>query len=92
MDPTARQLIFLLCAVGVLVAVTSYYALSRAEMAAEELRAWWENNKAPDYFGPDVVGRKPGKDLFPFLRPWNFLPALFCVAWLLIAYLKITEH
>ncbi len=89
-DPTAQHLVLLLCTIGVLVAVSSYYGLNRAENAAASLRIWWETNKAPDYFGAMVIGLKPDKKLIYFLRPWNFLPVLFSVAWVLVACLKIT--
>ena len=90
-DPTAGQIIFLICLIGALVAASSYYGLNRVEMAVASLRIWWENNKAPDYFGPDIIGRSPDKKSIPFLRPWTFLPTLFFVAWTLIAYFKLTD-
>jgi hypothetical protein len=70
-DPSARQLIFLLSAVGILVAVTSYYGLSRAEMAVDSLRAWWKITNLLVILGQMLLAENQIKIRFPFYVPGN---------------------
>lgn len=81
----ARELIGILCLLGILVALSSWTALKLSRMALKNLQDWWETNKSKNYDGPPVVGLKAKyNSIIWVLRPWRALPWLFMLGWVTI--------
>jgi hypothetical protein len=88
-EPTADKLAQVLCLLGITVSVTSWLALRSARSAVAELLEWWDKNKHLTYAGPDVFCRRVGPSWREYLLPWNILPVLFCLAWLVVLTITI---
>lgn len=88
-EPTANQMALILWPLGFIVSVTSWFALKSARKAVANLVRWWDENKAASYAGPDVFGRRVEPSWRDYLRPWNILPILFCLAWLIVFIIQI---
>jgi len=85
----AAILVYLLSALGIVLSISTLYTVQFGLKAIKTLRGWWDENKAMDYDGPDVIGRRPDSKSIPFLRSWIFFPICFIVAWTVIVIWKI---
>ena len=85
----ANLLVLLLCVVGSLVAISSFFALRSAWQGVEKLLNWW--GEPSDYFSPDVFARRVNnkKGFESYLRPWKILPLTFGLAWVVIFIIRI---
>jgi hypothetical protein len=90
-EPTANQLAQLLCILGFAVSVTSWFALRSAWLAVANLLGWWDEHKLPNYAGPDVFARRVEPGWGTYLSPWNILPMLFGLAWIIVFIIKIMD-
>ena len=85
----AYALIYVFCATGAVVAISSQTVLNGAHQAIDQLRQWWEKNRPADYHGPDVLGCSSPSKLVVWLLPWRTLPGIFAAAWLVIAWINV---
>jgi hypothetical protein len=79
-----KELIPVLCVLGIGVSLTSLIPLWSAQHAIERLYREWNLKKDPAYNGPDVIGyysRIPGIKL---IMPWLLLPLMFSVSWIAV--------
>ena len=86
--PDSSGLVYMLCALGALLCLSTHYSLRGAVFAITRLRDWWDNHRDTGYNGPDVIGRRPDRKSIPLLRPYVLFPAAFGTAWLWIAVWK----
>jgi len=77
-------LVYIFSALGTLLCLSTFYSLRANLLAISTLRHWWDNNRATDYHGPDVIGRRPDQKSIPLLRPYVAFPAAFGIAWIWI--------
>ena len=84
--PDTRELILVICVVGLITSVSLMRAIYAGDSAIKGLILWWDKNKSPDYAGPDVIGVR--SDSLGFLYPWITLPPLFLVAWILVITIR----
>jgi hypothetical protein len=82
-------LTYLLAMLGIVLSISTYYAIQASLKAIKTLREWWDNNKNLDYVGPDIIGRRPDSKSIPFLRPYVVFPASFLIAWAIILIWQI---
>jgi len=77
-------LIYLLAVLGIVLSISTYYAIQSSLKAIRTLRMWWDENKNLDYIGPDIIGRRPDSKSIPFLRPYVVFPSAFLIVWVVI--------
>jgi len=94
-EPTADYLILLLCLVGYLVPITTWYSLRAVSIGIGRLLNWWDINKPANYSGPPVYAREAGLvgwDYKKFLRPWFFLPLIFGLVWIVVFIIRFWNN
>ena len=76
---------WVICTLGTVVAFSSTYASYLANQAHQKLRIWWHDN-LKDYKGPSRVGFEFADEtsLRSLMSPWQFVPTIFSLAWLII--------
>lgn len=92
-DSQPIGLIMIFCLLGIVVAVSAFFALRLNERAFVELHAWWEKELS-DYLGPPKVGYYDGGgwSLERMLRPWEILPWVFISAWIAVFVLSLSPQ
>jgi hypothetical protein len=87
-DNKAGAILFVICALGAIVAVSIGIGTYRANKAIACLTAEWDKlrqGKYPDYCGPDVEGVRSHSGWFWWLMPGYAIPWTFVVGWVAIA-------
>jgi hypothetical protein len=86
-------LVYVLGGVGALICFFTWQALRVSPDAVESLLGWWEQHGRGRYVGPDVIGtRVERKGFKALLWPWNALPLIISVAWLLLIIDRLLSH
>ncbi len=89
----AKPLVSVLCFVGVSVSVFSTMNVIAATRAQYRLSDWWEQNKPPDYKGPDVIGLRIGARLrrrigpLQYLTPQDYLSIILAIVWIIVFFM-----
>jgi hypothetical protein len=81
----AAGLVYMFCALGMLLSLSTFYSLEASLLAISRLCQWWDTNRANDYHGPDVIGRRPDQSSLPPFRPYVLFPVAFGLCWVWIA-------
>ena len=84
----ARYLVYVFCATGAVVALSSLPVLDAADRALRRLRQWWIDNRPDSYNGPDVVGFWREARWNSILLPSRILPVLFILSWCAVAVIN----
>jgi hypothetical protein len=87
--PGAKPLVFVFAVLGIMVSISTYYAVRAAMLAIVSQRTWWDEHKPKAYLGPDVISRRPDDRSHPWLRPGIVLPFGFSAAWLGVGIVRI---
>jgi hypothetical protein len=85
-DTKTRGLVYVLCGIGGVVPLLTLFILEAGQRALIELYAWWEKHRPHGYTGPGVFGHWHTKSVVAWIVPWRFLPIVFIVAWIFVAY------
>jgi hypothetical protein len=81
---SSSSLVLTLSLIGVILSASTFYALQRGLEAIRIQIEWWDKNKATNYAGPDVIGRRPGLKSKNWLWPYFLFPVVFITAWTFI--------
>jgi hypothetical protein len=87
-------LTWVVCSLGLLIAVSVLFATWRADKATGELAKQWDWHKGSlegDCWEPDVQGIRGDKLRQKLLWPGRFLPILFALAWLAIGIRQVVH-
>ena len=83
---------FLIVALGILFSTLFIPYLNLSEQAIAQLLGWWKENGA-GYDGPPITGLEykniPG--VLSKILPWNLMPYVFIVAWLVFLLVQLRE-
>ena len=84
--------VLLICIFGFCSCISVGVSLQSALRAIESLLKDWEDRASgdPNYDGPRVIGSPGVRPLLSKLHPWNSLPWLMTVVWVLLAIAKFT--
>jgi hypothetical protein len=86
-------LVLLICVFGFCSSVSIGISFKSALRAIKRLLEDWDDRKSknPYYDGPDVIGSPRIKSFRSKLNPWNILPWLIALVWVLLAITKFTH-
>ncbi len=87
-DKHPSALVYVLAAVGTVVAMSTLYATTTAVQTMKELTFWWDAHRPAAYEGPDVIGHRVTRWRFRLLRPSIALPVTVAIAWLSVTLAK----
>jgi hypothetical protein len=79
-----RELVLILAALGIGIAVLLFFSLRWAQLAYQRLLDEWDQKKDQNYDGPDVIGYRPQGP-----SPWVMLSMLLGLAWAVVAALEL---
>ena len=88
---SAKLLVYVLAALGIVVAVSIVFAIMAALSSINDLRSAWENMRPKDFAGPPVSGRPQVQRRFPAMRPALVVPWGFVVGWVYVVAAKIAS-
>ena len=84
-------LVLLICFFGFVSCVSLGTSLQSALRAIDSLLKDWETRSAGGpYDGPRVIGFSEVKSVLSKLYPWNMLPWLMAIVWVLLAIGRVT--
>src|SRR4051812_15007582 len=76
-EPDTRYLVYIICAVGGIVAASAFVILREASLAIERLYKLWCDKFKKSESDIGVTGRWHTPRLLVPLLPWNFVPPAF---------------
>lgn len=82
-EPSARSLIYVSSAVGLLVSISLGYAIYRANKALDDASAYWDKIKPSNFQGLDAEGYRSGSGV-AWLMPGAFIPKVFAITWVAV--------
>ena len=83
-----RELIYILCFLGIAISLSTLSSLNLGQKAVHTLRDEWDKHKPNDYHGPDVIGVRTSSKYLRYLRPWYFVPVLFVFGWIAVVIIN----
>ena len=86
------SLVLLICVFGFCSSISVGVSLRSALRAISSLLKDWGDRVSSDseYNGPRVIGSPAIRRYITVLHPWNFLPWLMAIVWVLLAIAKLT--
>jgi hypothetical protein len=84
-----RELIYILCSLGIAISLSTLLSLKLGQTAVHTLRNEWDSHKPSDYHGPDVIGVRTSSKYVRYLRPWYFVPVLFVFGWIAVVIINL---
>ncbi len=85
-------LVLLICVFGFCSSISVGVSLQSALRAIDSLLSDWTNrvSRDPNYNGPRVIGSPGVRPIISKLQPWNSLPWLMALIWILLAIAKFS--